>query len=55
VDDADALAKAMLRLAEDESLRERYGATARHLAERKFSSRAIGQETVALYNRLIGR
>jgi glycosyltransferase involved in cell wall biosynthesis len=55
VDDADALAKAMRRLAEDESLRERYGATARHLAETKFSSRAIGQETVALYNRLIGR
>ena len=55
VDDADALAKAMLRLAEDESLRERFGKAARHLTETKFSSRVIGQETVALYNRLIGR
>ncbi|HUU25808.1 MAG TPA: glycosyltransferase family 4 protein [Methyloceanibacter sp.] len=55
VDDADALADAMLRLAEDESMRERFGAAARRLTEIKFSSRAIGQETVALYDRLAGR
>jgi len=55
VDDADALAKAMLLLAEDTAMRERFGKAARHLAETKFSSEAIGQETVALYGRLIGR
>jgi len=55
VDDADALAEAMLRLAEDEQMRERFGAAARRLTETKFSSRAIGRETVALYDRLAGR
>lgn len=55
VDDADALAEAMLRLAEDERIRERFGAAARRLTETKFSSRAIGRETVALYDRLAGR
>jgi glycosyltransferase involved in cell wall biosynthesis len=53
VDDAGALAKAMLELARDPSLRQRYGAEARRLAEAKFSSRAIGQEAVVLYERLI--
>jgi len=55
VDDAEALAEAMRRLAEDEAMRERYGAAARHLTKTKFSSAAIGRETVALYDRLIGR
>jgi len=55
VDDADALAEAMLRLAEDEQMRERFGAAARHLTETNFSSGAIGRETVALYDRLAGR
>lgn len=53
VDDADALATAMLELARDPSLRHRYGAEARRLTEEKFSSQAIGQETAALYGRLI--
>ncbi|MGK2923647.1 MAG: glycosyltransferase family 4 protein, partial [Methyloceanibacter sp.] len=45
VDDADAPAKAMLRLAEDASVRERFRKAARHHTETKFTSRAIGQET----------
>lgn len=53
VDDADALAAAMLELARDSRLRQRYGAEARRLTEDKFSSQAIGQETAALYGRLI--
>jgi len=55
VDDDDALANAMLKLAEDADLRMRFGKAARQLTETKFSSVAIGQETVALYDRLIGR
>ena len=53
VDDVGALAIAMLELARDSSLRQRYGAEARRLTEEKFSSRVIGQEAVALYERLI--
>jgi glycosyltransferase involved in cell wall biosynthesis len=52
VDDAEALAAAMTRLAEDASLRAQFGGAARRLVEEKFSADAIGQETVALYDRL---
>lgn len=55
IDDADALAGAMLELARDAERRKRYGAEARRLTEEKFSSIAIGQETAALYGRLIAR
>ena len=55
VDDAQSLAKAMLRLVEDEALRDRFGQAARTLAETRFSAEAIGHETVALYDRLTGR
>jgi glycosyltransferase involved in cell wall biosynthesis len=55
VDDAEALAAAMTRLAEDAALRARFGAAARRLVEQKFSADAIGQETVALYDRLRAR
>jgi glycosyltransferase involved in cell wall biosynthesis len=55
VDDADALAKAMLELANDAAMRERFGQAARRLTETTFSSQAIGRETVALYDRLVGR
>ena len=55
VDDDKALADAMLKLAGDAALRARFGKAARHLTETKFSSEAIGQETVALYDRLIER
>ena len=53
VDDVGALAIAMLELARDSSLRQHYGAEARRLTGEKFSSRVIGQEAVALYERLI--
>jgi glycosyltransferase involved in cell wall biosynthesis len=52
VDDAEALADAMARLAEDGTLRRQFAANARRLVERKFSADAIGKQTVALYNEL---
>jgi len=55
VDDAEALAGAMAKLAGDAELRKRFGTNARVLVERKFSAEAIGLQTVALYNSLIGR
>jgi len=54
VDDPEALAGAMARLANDAAMRARLGANARALVERKFSAEAIGRQTVALYNSLIG-
>jgi glycosyltransferase involved in cell wall biosynthesis len=53
-DDAEALADAMDRLAQDAELRRRFGAASRRLAEDEFSSQRIGRETVALYDRLLG-
>ena len=55
VDDSNALAQAMIKLAEDPGIRQRYGAAARRLTEQKFSSRVIGQETAELYANLIDR
>jgi glycosyltransferase involved in cell wall biosynthesis len=55
VDDVEALAGAMAKLAADAELRRRLGANARALVERKFSADAIGRQTVELYDRLIGR
>jgi glycosyltransferase involved in cell wall biosynthesis len=55
VDDVGALADAMAKLAGDAKLRQRFGVNARRLVERKFSADAIGRETVALYDRLMGR
>lgn len=52
VDNADALAKAMERLASDADLRKRFAANARALVESKFSADAIGKATVALYDLL---
>jgi glycosyltransferase involved in cell wall biosynthesis len=54
-DDVTALAAAIERLAQDSELRARFGAAGRRLAEDEFSSRRIGRETVALYDRLLGR
>lgn len=54
-DDADALAAAIARLAHDPALRARFGEAGRQLVEREFSSERIGRETVALYDRLLGR
>jgi glycosyltransferase involved in cell wall biosynthesis len=55
VDDVEALADAMARMAEDSAMREKFGKAARRLVEKEFSADAIGRETVALYDRLIGR
>jgi glycosyltransferase involved in cell wall biosynthesis len=52
VDDAPALADAMVRLAGDASMREAFGKKARALVEAKFSADAIGRQTVELYRSL---
>ncbi|MEM7191364.1 MAG: glycosyltransferase family 4 protein [Pseudomonadota bacterium] len=53
VDDAEALANAMVELAADRERRAHYGREARQLTEEKFSSLAIGDETAALYRRML--
>ena len=53
VDDAEALADAMTRMAGDPEMRARFGKNARALVEAKFSAEAIGRETVALYESLV--
>lgn len=53
IDDAAALATAMRTLAPDRALRLRFGAAARQLAERRFSSARIGQQTSELYLTMI--
>jgi len=53
LDDRDALADAIGKLAGSADLRERYGAAARNLAVEKFSATAIGRQTTQLYDRLI--
>lgn len=52
-DDAEALADAIARLADDAQLRARFGAAGRRLVEDEFSAAKIGEEVVALYNRLL--
>jgi glycosyltransferase involved in cell wall biosynthesis len=52
-DDADALAEALARLAEDGALRQRLGTAGRALVESHFTAEAIGAATVALYRRLL--
>lgn len=54
-DDPQALAQALGRLAHDADLRQRFGAAGRKLVETEFASAHIGRETVALYDRLLGR
>jgi glycosyltransferase involved in cell wall biosynthesis len=53
-DDAQALADAIARLADDKKLRRRFGEAGRHLVENEFSADLIGAEIVALYDRLLG-
>ena len=55
VDDADALAEAMVRMVEDADMRERFGKAARRLVETDFSAEVIGRQTVSVYDRLLGR
>lgn len=53
VDDPQALADAMAKLAEDAAMRARFGKAARALVEEKFSAEKIGKEIVAIYDALI--
>jgi glycosyltransferase involved in cell wall biosynthesis len=53
VDDAQALADAVQRLAHDTALRARFGAAGRALVEREFSSKRVGAETVKMYGVLL--
>jgi len=53
-DDAGALAAAIDKLVHDADLRWRFGAASRRLVEAEFSAARIGDETVALYNHLLG-
>jgi glycosyltransferase involved in cell wall biosynthesis len=54
-DNAQALADAITRLADDKELRRKFGEAGRRLVENEFSANRIGSETVALYDRLLGR
>lgn len=54
-DDPAALAHAIKRLADDPASRRRFGEAGRRLVEEKFSSEIISRQTVALYDRLLGR
>jgi glycosyltransferase involved in cell wall biosynthesis len=53
LEDADALADAIERLALDAQLRWKFGKAGRELVERTFSSERIGRDVVALYRRLL--
>ncbi|GIL38728.1 glycosyltransferase family 4 protein [Roseiterribacter gracilis] len=53
VDDADALANALMPLLDDSALRERYGAASRALVESDLAADAVGRATVAVYRELL--
>jgi glycosyltransferase involved in cell wall biosynthesis len=53
LDDLEALAAAIDRLAADAGLRQRFGKASRDLAEREYSAERIGHQMVALYRRLL--
>jgi glycosyltransferase involved in cell wall biosynthesis len=55
LDDVEALAQAIDRLALDPQLRRSFGEAGRDLVEREFSSKRIGRDLVALYRRLLER
>jgi mannose/cellobiose epimerase-like protein (N-acyl-D-glucosamine 2-epimerase family)/glycosyltransferase involved in cell wall biosynthesis len=55
LDDPQALADAIDRLALDPQLRHTFGKAGRELVELKFSSERIGRDVVALYRRLLGQ
>lgn len=55
VDDPRALADALRTLASDADLRRRYGEAGRRLVEDEFASEKIGDQIVALYDRLLDR
>jgi glycosyltransferase involved in cell wall biosynthesis len=53
LDDAQALADAIERLALDGELRRKFGQASRELVEREFSSARIGRDVVSLYRHLL--
>jgi len=53
-DDAEALARAVQRLARDSGMRARFALAGRALVEREFSSARIGLEAVTLYRAMLG-
>ncbi|MDR3466422.1 MAG: glycosyltransferase family 4 protein [Xanthobacteraceae bacterium] len=53
IEDPEALAQAIARLAASPELRARYGAAARELVVARMSARAIGEATLQLYRTLI--
>ena len=53
LDDAEALADAIERLALDPELRRKFGKASRELAELQFSSERIGHDLIRLYRRLL--
>ena len=53
--DAEALANAIERLADNPQLRRDYGMASRQLVEQEFSDERIGRDIVALYRRLLNR
>jgi mannose/cellobiose epimerase-like protein (N-acyl-D-glucosamine 2-epimerase family)/glycosyltransferase involved in cell wall biosynthesis len=53
LDDTEALADAIDRLAGDAALRRRFGQASRELVENEFSSTRIGRDLVDLYRRLL--
>lgn len=55
IDDAAALADAIMRLSQAPALRAQFGAAARRLVETRFSADIVGQKTVELYRALLGQ
>lgn len=54
VDDADALAAAIRKLAENPDLRARYGGASRRMVESDLSAAAVGAKLTALYSQMMG-
>lgn len=55
VDDADALAAAIKKLALDQALRSWYGAASRAMVETDLSAAAVGAKLIALYRQMLTR
>jgi len=55
VEDPEALADAIDRLARDPQLRRKFGRAGRELVEQNFSSKRIGRDVIALYQRLLAQ
>jgi glycosyltransferase involved in cell wall biosynthesis len=53
VENADALADAVDRLADDAELRRKFGAAGRELVATEFSSARVGRDLIALYRRML--